>query len=604
MPAANVRLVEEYFLHTHAGPDDAGSAVEGAVGQSGDSGTTAVRITIADTGGVGYYLVEEPALSEEEERTLGLVMEKLYYSLKPLRNAKKDEILEHVRKGVLEAADELGLSSEVEANLAKLLYYVEREMGYSLIHAPMKDEQVEEVECSGFGKPVTVVHRTHSEYLRLETNISFESEDRLSRFVEKLAERGGRSVNVAAPKQEFMLEEGHRVAVTYRAEITKPGSTFDIRKFPEKPFTITDLLRLGTLSPLMVSYFWVIAEAKRFMLIVGATGSGKTTVLNALLTALNPAAKFVTIEDTPELQLPFSNWVRMFTRPSSYTGVKEVDMAELVKTAMRYRPDYIVVGETRGTELADMVQAVASGHGGLSTFHAADVRDVSARVTGLLPKDLAAEFKQLISAVAITRRLQHGPTGKQIRRVVEVIEPAFQEAGSGSGSGSAFKPNAVFLWDAAADRHYVSSSAAAKPRSKEKEGARAPQTYALVAGESSTGNQFSLGEDGSGERAVGSSEPGREELQLDDDRHVGELLKKSKQLWTAAELLGWSAERLRSELTARTRLLSDMLSEGVSDYSKVAERLSLFYYRSAASPRLARPPQTDGSSPTPGERSP
>jgi len=137
---------------------------------------------------------------------------------------------------------------------------------------------------------------------------------------------------------------------------------------------------------------------------------------------LNPNAKYLTIEDTPELKLPHQYWVRLFSRPAFFSGTKEVGMDELVKLALRYRPDYVVVGEVRGTEIANMVQAVATGHGGVTTFHGSSMNDLFTRILGLLEKDVAKEFTSLLSCVVIVNRIVNPKDRSQVRRVLEVYE--------------------------------------------------------------------------------------------------------------------------------------------------------------------------------------
>ncbi|TRM83390.1 type II secretion system protein VirB, partial [Sulfolobus sp. A20-N-F6] len=271
-------------------------------------------------------------------------------------------------------------------------------------------------------KPVSVVHSRHTEWPRLETNIILNSEIRVRRLVERLSSLGGRSVSTAMPLQDFMLPEGHRVAVSYGEEISK-GTTFNVRKFPEKPLTIVDLIyKYNTLSELMAVYLWIIAEAKLFMFLVGPTGSGKTTTLNSLLMLLNPLSKYLTIEDTPELKLPHKYWIQFYTRPSSYGSGREITYYDLVKLSLRYRPDYIIVGEVRGKEIEWLVQAVASGHGGLTTFHGSNHVDVITRISGLLGPDLSQQFRQLISVVASIKRIEEHGNKKANRKIVSIVE--------------------------------------------------------------------------------------------------------------------------------------------------------------------------------------
>jgi flagellar protein FlaI len=501
------------------------------------------QVDISQDQGRGRYTIREPLLSVEETRLLSLILERLYYSLGPLDSSDVGELRKYVDAHLEDTCDELGVLEVVRPRIDAFDYYVHREIGYSMIQTPMMDPDVEEVECTGPGRPVTVVHRVFSEFPRLETNAMFGSEEELSRFVERMAERGGKSVSVAVPKQDFMVSEGHRVSVTYSNEITRPGSTFTVRKFPDKPYTITELFNFNTISPLEAAYLWILAEARRFIMIAGPTGSGKTTMLNSLLTMLDPLAKIATIEDDPELRLPHGNWLRYFTRSPSFAGVKAIGMDELVRHSLRNRPDYIVVGEVRGTEIADLVQAVATGHGGLNSFHAASYQDIMARITGLLAPDLASEFRHLISAVVVMRRVVRPDTGKMVRRVVEILEPDTRGEGS---------PVRIFCWNHATDTHDVDRNLREEVKmNKPADGQRPKKTRAAA--------------------HLKTLHP-----QEGTNREV--LTRYSQALRVSAEMVGWSVAQLDEELSARWDFLNSLLTEGVREYADVASRLSRFYY--------------------------
>ncbi|MEM4086379.1 MAG: type II/IV secretion system ATPase subunit [Saccharolobus sp.] len=378
-----------------------------------------IEIYICEKDGIGYYLVNEPPLTERENRILMAIFDGLIYSSTTAVSAKQIDS-SSLEKEVLKISARLGIISDVKKNLKKYMYYITREMKYSILQAPMLDPYIEEIELVSPYKPISVVHSRYTEWPRLETNIILGSEIKVRRIVERLASLGGRSVSTANPLQDFMLPEGHRVAVSYGEEVSR-GTTFNIRKFPEKPLTIIDLIYdYNTLSELMAVYLWIIAEAKLFTFLVGPTGSGKTTTLNALLMLLNPLAKYLTIEDTPELKLPHKYWIQFYTRPSSYEGGKDITYYDLVKLSLRYRPDYIIVGEVRGKEIEWLVQAVASGHGGLTTFHGSNHLDVITRISGLLGPELSLQFKQLISVVAIIKRLES--TNNKNRKMVSIVE--------------------------------------------------------------------------------------------------------------------------------------------------------------------------------------
>ncbi|MDT7902194.1 MAG: type II/IV secretion system ATPase subunit [Acidianus sp.] len=390
-----------------------------------------VKIYIYNYKGRKYYIIEEPLLTDTQVEIVKGILDNAYISLPILEmeNKKKNlqELKDKIRKNIEDIVNNLEIESFSNDEINKILYYVIREMTYSVLTVPMYDPNIEEIECSGYDRPVTVVHKDYTEYFRIETNIYFEEEERLKRFVERISEMGGKGVSIANPIQDILLGEGHRVAVSYSNEVSLPGSTFDIRKHPEEPFTIVDLINNHMVTIPAVAYLWILAEAKKFILMVGPTGSGKTTFLNAFLTLLNPNAKFFTIEDTPEIKLPHKYWVRTMTRSTSFTGAKEIGLADLIKMSLRYRPDYIIVGEVRGSEMINLVQAVASGHGGLTTFHGGSPEDVKTRIIGLLPEAVAEEFNELLSTIVIIKRIVDYETRKQIRRITEIWENVAEE---------------------------------------------------------------------------------------------------------------------------------------------------------------------------------
>ncbi|WP_338604405.1 type II/IV secretion system ATPase subunit [Sulfolobus tengchongensis] len=458
-----------------------------------------VEIYIAEKDGIGYYLINEPLLDQRENRILMAILDGLIYSPSNAVSNKNID-LSKLQDEVLKIAAKLGVIGDVKRNLRKFMYYITREIKYSVIQPPMSDPYIEEIELVSPNTPVSVVHSRHSEWPRLETNIVLGSELKVRRLIERLASLGGRSVSTAIPLQDFMLPEGHRVAVSYGEEISR-GTTFNIRKFPEKPLTIIDLIyNYGTLSELMAVYLWIIAEAKLFTFLVGPTGSGKTTALNALLMLLNPLAKYLTIEDTPELKLPHKYWIQFYTRPSTYEGGKDISFYDLVRLSLRYRPDYIIVGEVRGKEIEWLVQAVASGHGGLTTFHGSNHVDLITRISGLLGPEMSLQFKQLISVVATIKRIE-SDNKKMNRKIVSIVE----------NIGDEFKE--VFRYD-----------------------------Y------------------------------DRKDFFPHDIKEIN-----SVQLERARELLGWSKERLYTEVKNRVLLLRGLAEKGIKDYEDLAKELVKYY---------------------------
>ena len=376
-------------------------------------------VYIVDEGGRGLYIVDEPKVPEEVRNVYGLIMEHLSYSLKP---AQVSNIEDYVKNLVWEAAEELGVVDIVEQHIKTLNYYIMRDViGYGYIDVPMRDPLVEEISMEGPGVPVAIVHRDVSNYTWLDTNIVIPSEEEAAIFVQKLAQKCGKYISTAFPILEARSPEGHRIALAL-GEVSGRGSSFTIRKFPEKPLTITQLIDYGSLSPLMAAYFWILLENLAFILIIGGMATGKTTTLQALLTLGPPDFKYVTIEDTPELRLPHTHWDPLYTRKGYTIGSSQldIDLFELTKFSLRRRGQYIVIGEVRGKEIQTLVQAAATGQGSACTFHANSIEEAFMRMTSP-PLSVKPAFLMLIWSVVLMRRVKLR-NGHVVRRIAKVWE--------------------------------------------------------------------------------------------------------------------------------------------------------------------------------------
>jgi len=399
-------------------------------------------VFIVDQGGRGFYLVSEPELTVDEQRIYNLLMEYLYFSLKPV--AKVEDPMSYVEGFIWDAAEDLGIVDEVQRGFQKYRYFIIRDaFGYGPIQAPMMDPYIEEISCTGYGRPITVVHRRHAEYDWLETNIVFQTEDHLKNFVQRMAQRIGKSLTTAMPFADAMSREGHRIAMTFGEEVTLPGSTFAIRKFPEEPLSMAHLLKFNTLTPLMAAYLWLIEEYRGFIIVLGPMASGKTTMLNGILTLINPDLKICTIEDTSELRIPHKSWQRFKSRHTySISESKfDVDLMDLVRLSLRYRPDYIVVGEVRGEEIRALFQAASLGHGCSTTFHAEDPGAALSRMRSP-PMSVAEGNLMLISCFVLLNRVKMAD-GRVVRRVLEVTEVEPKDGMIGL--------RRIFTWDARTD---------------------------------------------------------------------------------------------------------------------------------------------------------
>jgi flagellar protein FlaI len=311
----------------------------------------------------------------------------------------------------------------------KILYHAERDLvGFGTIDPLMRDPNIEDVSCDGVKKPVYVWHRT---YESLETNLQFKSDEVLDNMVVKLVHMSGKHVSSAFPIVDASLPGKHRLAVCYRREITPFGTAFTIRKFREDPYSIIDLINIGTFSEEMAAYLWLSLDYRSSIMVLGGTAAGKTTALNALACLIRPSSKIITIEETAELNLPLENWVSLLARQSyglGGSGVGEVALFDLVKTSMRHRPDILVVGEIRGQEAYVLFQALATGHGGMATMHAENLDSAVNRLTSK-PMDISPAYIPLMNIVLSIQRvhLTKNDEKKAYRRVIDVNEIADYE---------------------------------------------------------------------------------------------------------------------------------------------------------------------------------
>jgi flagellar protein FlaI len=331
----------------------------------------------------------------------------------------------------------------------KILYHAERDLvGFGSIDPLMRDPNIEDVSCDGVKKPAYIWHR---KYESIETNLVFQEDKELDNMVVKLVHMAGKHVSSAFPIVDASLPGKHRLAVCYRREITPFGTAFTIRKFREDPYSIIDLINLGTFSEKMAAYFWLALENRASIMVLGGTAAGKTTALNALACLIKPGSKIITIEETAELNLSHENWVSLIARRSYGLGENqtgEVTLFDLVKTSMRHRPDVLVVGEIRGNESYVLFQAMATGHGGLSTMHAEDIDSAVKRLTQK-PMNIAPAYIPLMNIVLSVQRvhIKRDNETKAFRRVMEINEVANYE-----------DYRRIFKWQPT-DDNYISSFA-------------------------------------------------------------------------------------------------------------------------------------------------
>jgi len=413
-------------------------------------------------GGLQYTIIE-PTLSETDKKNFEIIKKllitELSVSLSEIKTKHSAEMKLTKKISHLIKKYNLEIPSK---NLSKITYYAIRDFIYlGKIEPLMRDHMVEEISCDGTNIPLYIWHR---EFESIPTNILFETDKELNNFARKVSYMSGKHVSMANPIVDAALPDGSRINLTLGHEITKRGSTFTIRRFRADPITIVDLIKFQTMSSDIAAYLWYVAEKNSTMLVAGGTASGKTTALNALASFIRPGQKIVTIEDTQELNLPHENWIPAVSRQNFTDGqIGEINQYDLLRAALRQRPDIIIVGETRGREAYTLFQAMATGHGGFSSIHADSVEATLTRLASSpmdIPKTLIANTLDLIYL-----QLKLRVKDKSVRRVIQISEIAGLDEKTGE-----IRTHEIFKWDPHTDTHTYGGDSIVLNKIKERHG--------------------------------------------------------------------------------------------------------------------------------------
>src|SRR4030043_1655304 len=299
-------------------------------------------------------------------------------------------------------------------------YLLRRKLeGMGVLDPMIEDPYIEDISCSGLGN----IFVEHKIFGGLRTSIGFDSNDALDKFVIELSESIKHPVTFREPDVDSTLPDGSRINIVYGNDVSKRGSNFTIRKFSETPLSILDLIQFNALIYEMAAYLSLILQEGMNAWVSGETASGKTPLLNALTTFIPPEAKIVSIEDTPEVQVPHHNWIRGVTRGSGkQSDSAEISMFDLLKAALRQRPNLIIVGEIRGVEGSVAFQAMQTGHACMSTFHAASVAKLIQRITGN-PINVPKSYVDNLNVIVICQqvRLANGGVGGRLTSINEIV---------------------------------------------------------------------------------------------------------------------------------------------------------------------------------------
>ena len=328
-----------------------------------------------------------------------------------------------------------------ELEIVKYLF-IRDKLGMGELEPLAWDHYIEDISCAGLG-PIFIEHKI---FKSLKCSINFIEMEDLDNFVLRLAEKIQKPLSLSNPIIDATLESGSRINIVYSSEVSKRGSNFTIRHFATVPISIFDLINFGTLNYLMLAYLSMVISNGMNMFVAGESASGKTSLLNAITAFIHPLSKIITIEDTPELQVPHDNWIRevvQSTRANDNTGA--VTTFDLLKAALRQRPNEILVGEIRGPEGNVAFQAMQTGHSVMTTFHAASVEKLIQRITSnpiLVPKAYIDNLNVVILMNMVKLR-----DGKYARRVTGIAEITGYDSLSDS-----FNVVEVFRWDEMTDK--------------------------------------------------------------------------------------------------------------------------------------------------------
>lgn len=397
-----------------------------------------------------FYYVVEPKASKQELEDLHTIKEVLQRALNIDRETMDESQEDFLKQAVDDILNSYRLKSR-KSNREKIHYFIERDLiGYGRVDTMMRDPNIEDVSCDGPNVEVFVYHRR---FESLRTNVMWDDEYELEQYIIRMAQRCGKHISIAEPLLDATLMDGSRIVMTLGREVSTKGSTFTIRRFRDEPFTPVDLLEFKTFSSMQIAFFWMAMQYGMSMLFVGGTASGKTTSLNACSLFLPWQHKIVSIEETRELNLPHPNWIPGCTRQgfggeAGGTGQKapgEVDMYDLLRAALRERPEYIIVGEIRGAEAYVLFQAMATGHTTYSTFHADSIQSLVHRLENK-PIEIPRVLIPALDGISIQIQTRVG--GKRVRRnkgIIEIIgiDPHSHE----------LLTNEAFRWDNTVDEY-------------------------------------------------------------------------------------------------------------------------------------------------------
>jgi len=412
-----------------------------------------------DMNQIEYHAIE-PVLNEVEKKKCDKIKELIYEKALQRKDVETDD---QMREAIERFIDEIIVVDEKASDIdSENKGFLRKTKDNQLLVAPAEKNNIKyaiikdivgggPLECF-MGDPYLEdihiitgekVHLVHKVFDMIKTNIEISNAE-ASIFARKLSEKIGSPVSDGQPIADGTLPDGSRVNIIHSKDVSLKGPTMTIRRFAETPISITQLIKWGTINSGIAAYLWLCLQYERSVFLCGESACGKTATMNAIIPFIAPEKKIYTAENTPELQIPHPVWQRLLTKT---TGPKDgqVDLFDILKAALRSRPDYIIPGEIRGAEGRIVFQAMQTGHPCITTFHASSVTKVIQRFTGR-PISVPKTFMDNLDVVLIQATAERGET--KIRRcvVIEEIEGYNREA-------DAIMSRTAYEWNPVDDLH-------------------------------------------------------------------------------------------------------------------------------------------------------
>jgi len=294
-------------------------------------------------------------------------------------SATLDDLLNTIEK----TAKDLSLLTEFNENYRQFRYYIKRNiLGYNILDVMMNDCLLEDITCSDYSQSVGVMHSNYLDRHVLRSNVFFDGKKHMLSFMERMANRANKHLSTQTPIVDAQVDKWYRMSLIADDILSPKSPAISIRIKTRTPFTFYHLLDSKTISPLMIALIWAFLDLRGTGMIIGGTGSGKTSLLNALLCLVNKSAKIITIEDTAEMSVPQVDWLSLIVDAPLESKEYFVKFESLLNAALRQRPYMISVGEVRGASTRMLFNAISTGHSSLSSFHAYTAHGAMERIIG------------------------------------------------------------------------------------------------------------------------------------------------------------------------------------------------------------------------------